>query len=249
MMNNNNNNNNNKYNILFICTSSTPGLWLHELSTPFYIFQDVGYNCDIASISNSIVVDNASINSSHISIESEKFMNDQQAQLKFQSPYSLENIINNNLNKYQCVYLCGGHGCCKDFINNNQLTKILEHVYNVNKGCLSAICHGALGLLDVKDDDKFILKGKFVCGFTNEEENELNLLSKVPILVEDSLDNRGCFIVKGAPFTPKACVDGRIMTAQNPQSSKEAAERTLDILRSLGPNYSTENNVNKPWGT
>ena len=54
-MNNNNNNDKNRYNVLFICTSSTPGLWLHELSTPFYIFQDVGYNCDIASISNSIV--------------------------------------------------------------------------------------------------------------------------------------------------------------------------------------------------
>lgn len=65
-------------------------------------------------------------------------------------------------------------------------------------------------------------------------------------------------------------VDGRLVTAQNPQSSLEVVDfmmlkikiflpgisyrsiqvalRMLDVLRSLGDDFSSPLNVNKPWG-
>ena len=45
-----------------------------------------------------------------------------------------------------------------------------------------------------------------------------------------------------------AVVDGRLVTAQNHQSSLEIAQRVLDVLRSLGEKFSAPENVNKPWG-
>ena len=43
-------------------------------------------------------------------------------------------------------------------------------------------------------------------------------------------------------------MDFRLVTGQNPQSSLDTAHRVLDVLRSLGPNYSPPENANKPWG-
>jgi hypothetical protein len=45
-----------------------------------------------------------------------------------------------------------------------------------------------------------------------------------------------------------AVVDGRIVTAQNPQSSLDATHRVLDVLRSLGPEFNAPENINKKWG-
>lgn len=242
--------NDNKHNILFICTSSLPGLWLDELATPYYIFKGVGYHIDICCINNAIQVDEASLNH-NMTKEAAAFINDHDAQCIYKDPYSLDNIVNNNslLSKYGCVYLTGGHGCLRDYINNDSLTRLLEYVYNNNKGCIGAICHGLIGLLNVKEQNgKYLLKDKFVSGFTNEEENSLGLLSKLPLTVEDSLDERGALLVKAAPWNPKACVDSRLASGQNPQSSVEVAERVLDILRSLGNTFSPPGNVNKPWG-
>lgn len=242
--------NNNKHTILFVCTSASPGLWLDELAKPYYIFKERGFNLDICCIDKSICIDQASLGS-QISVDTAAFQNDTEAQTKFQNPLTLDSLINdsNKLQSYGCVFLTGGHGCIKDYTNNRILTEILEYVYYTNKGCIGAICHGLLGLLDVKDNGKYLLKDKFVCGFTDEEEDSLGLLTKLPITVESCLDQRGALLVKAAPFSPKACVDARLATGQNPQSSTETAERVLDVLRSLGNTFSPAGNVNKPWGS
>ena len=52
----------------------------------------------------------------------------------------------------------------------------------------------------------------------------------------------------GFPSAPNAVVDGRLVTAQNMNSSLEIAQRVLDVLRSLGSTFSPPENVNKPWG-
>ena len=71
----------------------------------------------------------------------------------------------------------------------------------------------------------------------------------VPLKVEDLVDEEGAICVPTAPWKPNAVVDGRLATGQNPQSSLEAAQRALDVLRSLGPVFSPAGNENKPWGT
>ena len=68
------------------------------------------------------------------------------------------------------------------------------------------------------------------------------------ILIENAYDNVEAICVPAAPWSETAVVDGRLVTAQNPQSSLQIAQRVLDVLRSLGPKFSSPLNVNKPWG-
>jgi putative intracellular protease/amidase len=52
----------------------------------------------------------------------------------------------------------------------------------------------------------------------------------VPFLVEDMLVTNGGVYSKGADWASHVVVDGKLITGQNPASSKEAAEALLKLL-------------------
>lgn len=276
------------YTILFVCTSSrgwssSSGLWLEvqlnynniittlpsckELSTPYYEFQSVGYRIDIATLEGGPPpIDSACFHLSNATESTERFLADEIAQECFRKANSLERILSSReINKYGCIFLCGGHGAAEDFPHNDTIKRAVEVVYNVRhaqnrllpcndiaqetNGCVAAVCHGPLGLLDcLKQDGKPLLKDKFVAAFSNEEERELGLIEKLKMLTETALEDVGAISVPSPPWRPNAVVDGRLVTGQNPQSSQLVAQRVLDVLRSLGSTFSTPENVNKPWG-
>ena len=63
------------------------------------------------------------------------------------------------------VFLCGGHGTCVDFIDNADLTRVLNENYNSGK-ILAAVCHGPNALASLKSSDGApLVKGKNVTGF------------------------------------------------------------------------------------
>ena len=66
------------------------------------------------------------------------------------------------------------------------------------------------------------MKGKHVTGFTNGEEEAMQLTKVVPFLVEDELLRRGAIFEKMANWQPFFIVDGRLITGQNPASSTSA---------------------------
>ena len=61
--------------------------------------------------------------------QSIKFLEDSDAQGVFKSAQSLRTIIDHNqLNKYCCMYLLGGHGCLEDFPGEQIYYTILNHI-------------------------------------------------------------------------------------------------------------------------
>lgn len=63
------------------------------------------------------------------------------------------------------------------------------------------------------------------------EEKLSGLKSQVPFFLEDELKARGALYKKaGLAFAPFAVTDGRIVTGQNPGSSKAVAEAVIKIL-------------------
>ena len=74
------------------------------------------------------------------------------------------------------------------------------------------------------------MKGKRVTGFTNGEEEEVQLTKIVPFLVEDELLRLGAVFEKVANWQPFAIVDGRLVTGQNTASSTSAAEALLKLF-------------------
>jgi putative intracellular protease/amidase len=74
------------------------------------------------------------------------------------------------------------------------------------------------------------VKGKRLTGFTNGEEEAVQLTHVVPFLVEDELMRLGAIFEKVRNWQPHAVVDGRLLTGQNPASSTLAAEELLKLL-------------------
>jgi putative intracellular protease/amidase len=74
------------------------------------------------------------------------------------------------------------------------------------------------------------VKGKRVTGFTNGEEEEVQLTKVVPFLVEDELKRLGAIFEKVPNWQPFSIVDGLLITGQNPASSTSAAQALLNLV-------------------
>jgi putative intracellular protease/amidase len=86
-------------------------------------------------------------------------------------------------------------------------------------------------LLNAKDaSGNFLVQGREVTGFTNTEEDAVELTDVVPLLVEDALIERGAKFARKEDWTPFARQDGRLITGQNPASSEAVAKLLLAQL-------------------
>lgn len=76
------------------------------------------------------------------------------------------------------------------------------------------------------------MKGKKVTGFSDEEENMVGLADQVPFLLEAKLKELGGIYERGPAWGPFCVVDGRLITGQNPGSSKLVGENVIKALHS-----------------
>jgi len=108
-----------------------------------------------------------------------------------------------NPDDYIAIYYAGGHGVIWDFPDNTQLQALSRRIYEQG-GVVSSVCHGAVGLLNIKlSDGELLIKGKKVTGFSNEEEELAGLTKHVPYLTETELVKRGAIYQKAdAPWAP-----------------------------------------------
>lgn len=132
---------------------------------------------------------------------------------------------------YVAIYYTGGHGVVWDFPDNEELQRLVETIYQ-NGGYVTAVCHGVVGLLNLRlPDGAYLIKDKVVTGFTNTEEWLSGKARKVPFSTENELKKRGAIYRKKAFFRPYATVDGRIITGQNPQSPRVVAKALIKALQ------------------
>ena len=133
---------------------------------------------------------------------------------------------------YGVIYYTGGHGVMYDFVDNPPLQELAREVYEKG-GIVAAVCHGVVGLLNIKlSDNCLLLKGRKVTGFSNIEEKLVELDTVVPFLTENELGGRGGEYSKhDDPWMPYVIEDGRLITGQNPASTALLAEHVLAKLK------------------
>jgi putative intracellular protease/amidase len=135
--------------------------------------------------------------------------------------------------EYVAIYYAGGHGAVWDLPDNQEIAGIASKIYE-NNGVVSAVCHGPAGLVNIKlSNGKFLIDGKKVSGFTNEEEKAVKLENVVPFLLEDQLKERGGIYEKSGPWQEHVVTDQRLVTGQNPQSAKAVGEGVKKALENL----------------
>jgi putative intracellular protease/amidase len=139
--------------------------------------------------------------------------------------------------RYDAVHLPGGHGTMWDFAQDPRVGEVTAAVYEAG-GVVSAICHGPAGLVNAElSDGAHLVAGKRLTSFTNTEEQAAGKEQIVPYLLETALRERGADYREVRAFEPHIEVDGRLLTGQNPLSSRllaNALVRALSELPTLG---------------
>ncbi|GII57626.1 hypothetical protein Pth03_60150 [Planotetraspora thailandica] len=97
---------------------------------------------------------------------------------------------------------------------------------------LAVVCHATAALLAAKQDDgSSPFAGYRVTGFTNEEEEAVDLASKAPWLVETEVVKLGLKFDKGQPFQPHTVTDRNLYSGQNPASAGPLAAEILKVIK------------------
>lgn len=138
-----------------------------------------------------------------------------------------------NSAEYNAIFYVGGHGTMWDLPDNEELAQITATIYD-RGGVVGAVCHGSAGLVNIKlQDGTYLVAGKKISCFTNEEEAAVGLSEVVPFLLEDKLISRGATVEKAANFKAKVVVCDRLVTGQNPASATSVAENMVKLLKKL----------------
>jgi putative intracellular protease/amidase len=205
------------------------GVWLEETATPYYAFLAAGFEVAMANPTGGpSPIDQGSMGENFFTDDCKKFMHDAAAVGMFMHQQKLADV---DVSGYDAIYLAGGHGTCTDFVDNPALKAAIEKTYGAGK-VVAADCHGPIALPQcTKPDGTPLVKGLTVTGFSNSEEDAVGLTEKVPYLLETKLKEMGANYESGADWNSKVCVDGNLISGQNPQSSKECADAVVAKLK------------------
>ncbi|MEM6638723.1 MAG: type 1 glutamine amidotransferase domain-containing protein [Pseudomonadota bacterium] len=211
-------------------TGEATGVWLEELTTPYYAFVDAGVQVTVFSIKGGeIPIDPRSLQPAGKNEASvERFLKDKHAAELFANTKAVTSI---DLSDYDAVFLPGGHGTMWDYPDSDTLAKLVAGALEDNK-VVGAVCHGPAGLVNATfSDGTSVVAGKQVAGFTNSEEDAVGLTEAVPFLLETRLRELGANYQSGADFQPFAVRDGNLVTGQNPASAGLTVKHMLDALK------------------
>lgn len=198
--------------ILFIVTSHSvmgttnepTGVWLEELTTPYYALKDAGYEVEIRTVSGGDVpIDPRSLAGDKHPESVVRYKSDDALQAKIKGTQSAEDV---DTSKYAAVFFPGGHGTMFDYPNNPKLAEIITRTLAADKP-VAAVCHGPAVFVGVTDENgDSILKGRKVSAFTNAEEDAVGLSDEMPFMLETKLEELGAEIVKVDNFQAKATI-------------------------------------------
>lgn len=132
--------------------------------------------------------------------------------------------------RYAAIFLAGGHGTMWDFADQPDLARLVGAIYD-RGGAVGAVCHGPAGLLNARRaDGTYLVAGKRVSAFTNDEERAVKLEQVVPFLLADALTARGATHVPAGLWQAQVVVDERLVTGQNPASARGVGEALAALL-------------------
>lgn len=221
--------------VLFVLTSHDElgntglktGFWTEELAAPYYALSDKGVEITLASPKGGQPpIDPKSEDPSSQTDATRRMDKDEVLKDKLKNTHKLSEVKSED---FDAVFYPGGHGPLWDLAEDKVSQQLIADFYT-NEKPVAFVCHAPGVLKDVKIDGEYLVKGKNVTGFTNTEEEAVQLTDVVPFLVEDMLKKNGGVYSKIEDWSPYAIVDGRLVTGQNPASSEKVAEELLKLI-------------------
>ncbi|GGE81197.1 type 1 glutamine amidotransferase domain-containing protein [Pseudoalteromonas gelatinilytica] len=209
-------------------TGHKTGFWVEEFAAPYYAFIDAGAEVTLASVKGGQPpVDPNSAAPDAATDATKRFEQDSAAKTLMANTKPLAEV---KADDFDAVFYPGGHGPLWDLVDNQDSISLIEQFLNSDKP-VAAVCHASAVLLNAKNAaGKSVVFDKKVTGFSNSEEDAVQLTNVVPLLVEDELIKQGGQYQKTDDWGELAIEDGLLITGQNPASSELAAKKLLTKL-------------------
>lgn len=219
--------------VLFVVTSCNQkgesmiptGFNLSEVTHPLSVLEEAGIHVDIASIDGGAApLDGLEDLNDPIN---KKYWSDKDFRFKIENTFALQHV---DTTGYEAIFFAGGHGTMWDFPNNLAVQKAVREMYE-NNHIVSAVCHGPAALVNVRlSNGDYLVNGKKLAAFTNDEEEEVLSTNIVPFLLESELVAHGAVHLHAPNWSDNTVVDGRLITGQNPQSAFSVGKAILQAL-------------------
>ena len=205
------------------------GFWIEEFAAPYYQFKNAGYEITLSSPDGGQPpIDPKSDSPDNQTPATVKYKNDSQLLELMAATTKLSDIDAEN---FDAVFYPGGHGPLWDLTTDKHSIALLENFWDSKKP-IATVCHAPAVLLHVKDENgNFLIKDKRVTGFSNTEEEAVQLTDVVPFLLEDELKKKGAIYSKEEDWSSNVITDGLLITGQNPASSEDVAKALIELLK------------------
>jgi len=213
------------------------GFWAAELTHPLHVFQEAGYEVEVASTQGGpIEMDgysnptDASGYSAHDVISLGYLQQDWFKEM-LANATSLTDV---NPEDYDAIFLVGGQAPMYTFRGNHDLEELFAQFYESGKPS-AAVCHSTTLLLEAKKSNgDLIVKDRTWTGFANSEEDVADQAvgQKIqPYRIEDEANKlTGTTFKVAAPFSSYAITDGNLITGQQQNSGAAAARMVVSQL-------------------
>lgn len=201
------------------------GIFLPEVAHPYTEFDKANYDIDFASLTG----DTPYLDALNLADDPDnlKFLTGK----GWEAMQKARKLSEVNVDNYDAVFVPGGLAPMVDMPENELLKSIIIKTYERN-AVVGAVCHGPVALLNAKlSDGTYMVSGKNITSFTDEEENAY-AIADVPFLLETALTKQGAKFHAAAPWSDHSIADGNLVTGQNPASAKGVAEKMIGILES-----------------
>ncbi|MFB6250696.1 MAG: type 1 glutamine amidotransferase domain-containing protein [Halobellus sp.] len=216
---------------------SERGYWGEECIEPLEILDEAGFDITVATpTGDPPVVDERSVDPDSVGEEiSSHIRSVDENDPRLNDPIPLASV---SADGYDAVVYPGGHGTEWDINQDSDAREILRDAVSGEDGKALVVCH-AVGILAFTrtSDGSFLVDGRDVTGFPNEwedgivdEQGRMPDGRKLPYWVEDGVKAAGANWDAELDAETSVTVDGDLLTARGPGSSKDAAETLLAEL-------------------
>jgi putative intracellular protease/amidase len=213
------------------------GFWTAELTHPLRVFQESGYEVELASTEGGkLEMDGYSnpTDASGYSAHDVISLGYMQQQTFTDMLANTKKITEVDAQNYDAIFLVGGQGPMYTFKGNNDLEKLFAAFYESGKPS-AAVCHSTTLLLEAKKSNgELLVFGKTWTGFADSEEEfaDASVGMKIqPYRIETEAKKiTGTHFKVAAPFSSYAIADGNLITGQQQNSGAAAAKLVVKIL-------------------
>lgn len=206
------------------------GNWFDEVATPYYKFKEAGLDLTVASPKGGAApIDPFSYDDLFMTENTHRFLEDHAAQRALANTLRFKDI---DVNDYDGVFFPGGYGQLWDLASDSKVIRSIENWIQRNTP-VAMVCHAPAILRDAKKPNgEPLVKGMDVTGFTDAEDEELDLARHLLFSLEQALIQNGAnFKRSNQNWSPNVVEDGALITGQNPASAAPIADALVARLQ------------------